>query len=713
MSAFTFASQAALLAVIVGVATAIAVLVRGRRPLTLRYALFAISAALFYVVSLLRTLLEGATLDSFHMVTAAGVLVTGTRFFQALLSDHGVRATRRGRLAWIAAIALVGLALTPLAALLAARVIGSVLALGLLSSLVWTMEKRAREVDSEADRWRLRYITVGGGVVLAAIVVDLIAGLGAPLPHMGGIVVAIYLYILSQILVRQRLLDLHELLGKALVFSVLALTLAAVYSLLVLWAGDPGVFVFNTLFASAVILILYDPVRTWLEEKVARALFRRQRDFSRTLGRLSRSLLSLVDPEEVQTRILDTMYNSKRTTHCAFYLLGEEGTGLELTSFRGPRPANRLEPALERVLLDTVAADRSALQRDAMSAHGAPIELDSNGVESVRGAAPPNLLAALDAMEADVCIPIVGNTRLLGLLTLRDERVSDAFTNDEITQLLRIGDLVAVALENSRIIERLRDRDRLALLGEMSAGLAHEIRNPLGAIKSAVQYLESQEQAGEGRDFLGIIHAEVDRLDRVVSKFLDYARPSGGTFAPFDLNDAIRKTLKLLRTGEIPEEIALELTLAERLPFVSGDIDQLRQVVINLVLNAIQAMEGEGRLELITEHAVSSSGTDDGHVVFRVRDSGPGIPADVRAKLFAPFFSTRDAGTGLGLAICRRVVEAHGGRVGVRSQLGEGAEFSVHLPVSLALRSERELAAPPAAAAAEAPTHESDAATRS
>jgi len=689
----TFSSQAALLAVIVGVATAIAVLLRSRRPLTLRYALFAGSAALFYVVSLVRSMMQGVDFDPLHMIAAATVLVTGTRFFQALLSDHGVRATRRGRLAWIGAIALVVLALTPLTALLIARIAASALALGLLGSLVWTMEKRARDVESEAERWRLRYIAVGGGVVIVAIVVDLAAGQGAPLPQIGGVIVAIYLYILSQILVMQRLLDLHELLGKALVFSVLALTLAAVYSLLVLWAGEPGVFVFNTLLASAIILILFDPIRTWLEEKIARALFSRQRDFSRTLQRLSRSLLSLVDPDEVQTRILDTIYNSKRTTHCGFYLLEEEQAGLELTSFRGPRPEPRLEPALERVLLDQIARERAPLQRDALL-----VELErpaplggGDGDEPGRAATPSTLLAAVDAMSADVCIPIVGNTRLLGLMTLRDERVRAAFTNDEITQLLRVGDLVAVALENSRVIERLRDRDRLALLGEMAAGLAHEIRNPLGAIKSAVQYLQESAADGEGRDFLKITLAEVDRLDRVVSKFLDYARPTGGAFTPFDLNEAIRKTLKLLEAGEIPAGVKLELLLAERLPFVSGDADQIKQVIINLVLNALQAMDGAGTLRLQTEHAVSTHGTDDGHVVLRVIDSGPGIPSEVRSKLFSPFFSTREGGTGLGLAICKRVVEAHGGRVGVRGATGGGAELSVHLPVCLAVKSEREL----------------------
>ncbi|MFH1810923.1 MAG: ATP-binding protein [Pseudomonadota bacterium] len=692
---FSFTSQAALVAVIVGVATAVAVLIRDRKPLSLRYAAFSLGAALFFLVSFLRTLIRDVDFDGWHMASASLVLVGGTAFFQALLSDHGGRAARRGRLAWLVALVLLVLAATPLHSHLAIRVAAAVLALSILGSLVWTMERRARDVESEVERWRLRTVTVGGVVVLGAVVVDLVTGLGVPLPPPGGIATAIYLYFMSQSLVRRRLLDLHELLAKAAVFSALALTLAAVYGVLVLWASAPGVFVFNTLLASAIILILYDPVRAWLEETFARTFFARQRDFARTLAQQSHSLLSLVDAEAVQTRVLDTIYNSKRATHCAFYLLGDSDLGLTLSSFRGPRPVNRLEPGLERVLLDAVQADRVPLQRDTLQDR-----LDGHALVDGRRAqseATRPLLEALDAMFADLVIPIVGSTRALGLLTLRDERIESAFSNDEITQLVRVADLVAVALENSRLVERLRERDRLALLGEMAAGLAHEIRNPLGAIKSTVQYLEPDLARDETRQFYDIILSEVNRLERVVSQFLDYARPSSSTFAPFDLNDAIQRTLTLLQGSEIPEAVTVELQLADALPRVSGDIDQLRQVILNLVLNAVQAMRGSGRLSVHTEHVASSMSADDGHVVLRVGDSGAGIAPEVRARLFAPFFSTREGGTGLGLAICKRIIESHGGRIGVRSKPGEGAEFSVHLPVNLAVRSERDLGAAPSA----------------
>jgi signal transduction histidine kinase len=236
----------------------------------------------------------------------------------------------------------------------------------------------------------------------------------------------------------------------------------------------------------------------------------------------------------------------------------------------------------------------------------------------------------------------------------------------------------------------MQERDRLAALGQMAAGLAHEVKNPLGAIKGAAQLLgdpSHDTQLGQAdMEFVGIILEEVERLDRVVGSVLDYARPSKGDAGAVDVNAVVKRTLTVLASDRT-EECELRTELTESLPLVRADAEQLRQVLINLIRNAVQAMGGRGTVQVTTRRRSASSGmvrdtvlpqTD--WVEIAVRDEGPGILPQVQKNLFVPFFTTKDRGTGLGLAISQRVVEEMGGRIEVVSRPGAGSTFSLVLP---------------------------------
>ena len=266
-----------------------------------------------------------------------------------------------------------------------------------------------------------------------------------------------------------------------------------------------------------------------------------------------------------------------------------------------------------------------------------------------------------------------------------DERVPEAFASDEIAALLGVGDRCALVIENSKLYQQMKERDRLAALGEMSAGLAHEIRNPLAAIKGAIQYLDPKKLPEDDREFLEIIVDEVNRLNTVVSQFLDYSRPLRPALAPTDLNEVLTRTFKLLQP-EVPEAVTVSLQLADGLPRVQADAEQLKQVFLNLALNAFQAMPHGGRLVVSTYAARDDlafwrdGGRRPDVVEIRFRDSGAGIADDAREAIFVPFYTTKEKGTGLGLAICQRIVKAHQGSIVVRSTPGEGAEFTIALP---------------------------------
>jgi two-component system sensor histidine kinase HydH len=244
-------------------------------------------------------------------------------------------------------------------------------------------------------------------------------------------------------------------------------------------------------------------------------------------------------------------------------------------------------------------------------------------------------------------------------------------------------------IESSQAYERVKERDRLAVLGEMAAGLAHEIRNPLGAIKGAAQLLQTPTgkggsglEAAESTELLEIIVEEANRLNNVVSRFLDYARSDRrrDDDGKADVNALIRKLVGVLQQSDDARHVEVRSRFDDQLPAVAGDAEAFFQVFLNLGLNALQSMPDGGTLEIITTRRRRSPLGYGQFVEVRFRDTGVGIARDKLKKLFIPFYTTKASGTGLGLAISQRIVSQHGGSIEVRSTPGQGSTFSVFLP---------------------------------
>jgi signal transduction histidine kinase len=280
-------------------------------------------------------------------------------------------------------------------------------------------------------------------------------------------------------------------------------------------------------------------------------------------------------------------------------------------------------------------------------------------------------------MHASLCVALAGEGEVYGFLCLRDERLRDAFSPEEVQLFAGLGNQLVTTIENSRMYLRMKERDRLVAMGEMAAGLAHEIRNPLAGLKGAAQYLQTEDVSEDGREMLQVIVDEANRLDVVVSQFLDYARPFELRAHLEPPNVVVAHTLSLLRAQKLPGNITLVEDLGGDLPPVSIDSARLTQVLLNLLQNAVQAMPAGGTLTVGTRQRPGRTGQPILEVA--VTDTGPGI-ADP-GKLFVPFYTTKPGGTGLGLAISRRIVDAHGGELVVESALGVGTTFSVRLPL--------------------------------
>ena len=241
-------------------------------------------------------------------------------------------------------------------------------------------------------------------------------------------------------------------------------------------------------------------------------------------------------------------------------------------------------------------------------------------------------------------------------------------------------DLTVVNENLKKAQEDARRAERLAALGQLSAGLAHEIRNPLGVIKGSAEILNQKlaDSNPLAQELSGYIYTEVNRLSGLVGRFLDFARPSQLDLRRTDLPALVEKSLKSVSEQQSMDKITVKTEYAPALPLVMADQQLCDQVFTNLISNACEAMAEQGG-ELRINMQPRNSGFRP-EVVVEIEDTGPGIPTDIKEQIFNPFFTTKKSGVGLGLAIVTKIVDAHGGTVRVTSEPGHGARFQVSLP---------------------------------
>ncbi|HXJ79720.1 MAG TPA: ATP-binding protein, partial [Candidatus Methylomirabilis sp.] len=239
-------------------------------------------------------------------------------------------------------------------------------------------------------------------------------------------------------------------------------------------------------------------------------------------------------------------------------------------------------------------------------------------------------------------------------------------------------ELMSDITERERLYARLSEAERLAATGELAAGVAHEIRNPLAAIVNATTLLSEEESltAEERASTLGAVRKEARRLNRILSDFLVFARPREPKRLAGDIREVVDHVVALIREDPSrAQRVELDVRVDPAVPALSFDADQLTQVLWNIALNAVEALDGRGRIGI----DVSLRGSS---VAIAVSDTGRGMSSEERRRIFDPFYSRKPAGTGLGLTLARRVVTAHSGQIEVESTPGRGTCFTILLPLA-------------------------------
>jgi signal transduction histidine kinase len=223
--------------------------------------------------------------------------------------------------------------------------------------------------------------------------------------------------------------------------------------------------------------------------------------------------------------------------------------------------------------------------------------------------------------------------------------------------------------------EELVQANKYKVIGELAAGIAHEIRNPLGSIQGSLEILRKDYQPEDSKyEFLNILLKEVKRLNKVITDFLNYAKPALPNLIDTDINQLISETVLILSPQAVKKEVSLKTELEKNLPRIKTDPSQLKQAFINLILNSLEAIEDKGEITI-------SAHQDKNRLKIVFQDNGKGMSEETKSKIFTPFFSTKEGGTGLGLGIVERIIQNHKGEIKVESTLRKGTIFTLSFPI--------------------------------
>jgi signal transduction histidine kinase len=452
-----------------------------------------------------------------------------------------------------------------------------------------------------------------------------------------------------------RLREVRELMLRGVRVFTLSIVLSTIFILLVAWVGgsDPELFLFNTFLGSFIILMVLDPIRNQIDAFIMKRLIVDSAEFEKAVQNLLRKIRRTRSSKDLFEVLVTGLEETSRVYKIGVYLWDPQALVFRASSESTLNNPTQLSP--DSGIVRYFQRTKSNALRESAE--------DSKAIQLLR------------ELRAHIVLPIFQAEDLVAVWAIRTslagESAYTSFTNSEIDLLVRAASEVSTILDQVKYFERMESQQRLAALGEMSAALAHEIRNPLGALQGASMLLETSPTlaAEEDRECVRILKTELERLQQTVDQYLHFARRTE-TLVESEIQLIIQKAIKASEAKALKTRTQIQFEKQSHPLLLWTDPLKLEQVLINLIQNACEAFSKNVKIQ------IQSS---DEEYEIQVLDDGPGIASDVLPSIFTPLFTTKKAGSGLGLPICKKIVDSLGGILGVQSQVGVGSTFSIRL----------------------------------
>ncbi len=515
-------------------------------------------------------------------------------------------------------------------------------------------------------------------------------------------------------LFKHDLLDMGILIKKSLVYSLLTAFLTCLYALIIIMANKV---IKNFNFSDSIyfpicffllIAFVFGPLKSKIQVFIDGIFYKGKYDYQKTIKRVSQLIVSVLDYEEIGKLLMDTVVDTMKVRHCALFLRDTSGSSFINLSIRGEQTDR------ERSIL----MNKDTCVIKFMKNHRQPVMI-KNLKQKISSPEIKDVLKDMDGLGAEIVLPMIFEENLNGFIVLGEKLSGDLFTREDMDLLETLAGQSSLAVENARSYKLLNDlnenlekkveerttdlkyalsekertqemlirSESLAAIGQLVAGVAHELNNPLTTVTSLVQAtIEDIDQWDKQQPFdpeliddLKFADKELGRAKSIVASLLGLSRQTQTYSEAVSINSVVKDALRIMHNQYKHHGLEIVENYDRDLPDIQGNFANLGQVALNIIQNAIQSVvHNKGVIYLDTWFD-----SDKSQVVFSCKDTGPGIPESIRKDIFKPFFTTKEVGrgTGLGLYICHEIVRKHGGTLKLRDSDGPGAVFEVKLPI--------------------------------
>ena len=561
-------------------------------------------------------------------------------------------------------------------------------------------------------RNRIQYILGGMGMSALLVAFNILPVSGFEIYPMGNFSFIPAIFLAFGVL-KYDLLDMGVLIRKGTGYFILTAVLTVIYVALIalfnalFWEAGQRHPMFLPIFLALLMVLLFDPIRKKVQAFIDRLFFRGRYDYHQLLKDISGQMTSLLRLDQIRKLLLDAVDEALHVTHVCLLLYDDQRDLFQ--SY-----ANRQAPSDTC----TVAMSQTHPAVACLKAHNGPLNRSSIERKSNRFQDKHAILAVFDQIQAVVLVPLISKDRLVGMIGLGQRKSGQLFVQEDMELLSTVANQSVTAIDNARMYEALEkmnlelekkveqrtealsraleEKERtqkqliqsesLAAIGQLVAGAAHELNNPLASASSLIQtsvgamrqWDVEKKTRGEVEEDLLFSIKELRRAGDIVRSLLDLSRQTQTYMEPVRIHAALDDALRVLHNQYKHLPVAIIKQYDDNLPDVQGNFANLGQVFINIVKNAIQALpEGKGTVSLKTRYHEKTD-----RVTVEIEDTGPGIAGSHLKDIFKPFYTTKAVGhgTGLGLYIAHEIISRHEGAIHVHSELGQGTVFKIELP---------------------------------
>lgn len=472
-------------------------------------------------------------------------------------------------------------------------------------------------------------------------------------------------------ILRHRLMDITIVIRKGLIYSVLIGFFTGLYILMLYIFSSllGGIGARTSIYFSALLIIFFaitfQPLRDKIQEFIDKVFFRGKYDYQKTLKELSLAARSIAGIDELFDKILTAIVSIIKLKNASIYM-EDKRAGQYIVRKSIGIDIRRSGLSQNDDIIRQLISRKEAIMYDETS--------KTSG----------NVGSFMRDTGAAIVFPMIAKDELVGFLCLGEKLSGEVYSNEDIDLLTTLCNQMGVSIENAMLYEdameaqkHLYQADKLATVGALAAGLAHEIKNPIAAIKGFTQVIDRAVKENDQEtlnDFKEVVPRQLDRINEIVEKLLTLSKPQSLVKTKVDINKLLTDIIRLVEKQALKQKVQIIKTFGD-IPQTLADPQQLTQAFLNLILNAIQAMPDGGALEIRTK----SVGTDS--ILVEFIDNGVGISKDKLSRIFDPFFTTKSGGSGLGLSVTRKIILDHHGKIEVESEAGKWTKFTVMVPV--------------------------------